>query len=100
MTAVGSYSMGVSIYVAHDLAGNAWEWVNDWYDREYYKTSPDKNPKGPVTGKFKTVRGGSWVNFPDALHSAFRRWSLPDARFNDTGFRCAKDAANETQKKR
>ena len=98
LTDVGSYSSGVSIYGVHDLAGNVWEWVADWYDRNYYKKNINYNPKGPKTGKFKVVRGGSWVNYADTLHSAFRRWSRPEVRFNDTGFRCAKDPIHETQK--
>lgn len=97
MTSVGSYSNGASIYGIYDMAGNAWEWVADWYDRDYYKKSPKKNPRGPAKGKFKVVRGGSWVNYGITLHSALRRWSLPRVRFNDTGFRCAKDAADEAQ---
>ncbi|MCZ6540537.1 MAG: SUMF1/EgtB/PvdO family nonheme iron enzyme, partial [Nitrospinae bacterium] len=82
MTDVGSYPGGASIYGVHDLAGNAWEWVADWYDRNYYKKKANYNPKGPKTGKFKVVRGGSWVNYADTLHSAFRRWSRPEVRFN------------------
>ena len=97
MTDVGSYPTGVSIYGVHDLAGNVWEWVADWYDRNYYKKKINYNPKGPKTGKFKVVRGGSWVNYADTLHSAFRRWSRPEVLFNDTGFRCAKDPIHETQ---
>ena len=100
MTNVGSYSSGVSIYGVHDMAGNAWEWVADWYDRNYYKKKISSNPKGPKDGKFKVVRGGSWVNYADTLHSAFRRWSRPRVLFNDTGFRCAKDPIDETQTNR
>ncbi len=100
MTDVGFYPGGASIYGVHDLAGNAWEWVADWYDRHYYSKKINKNPKGPKTGKFKVVRGGSWVNYEDTLHSAFRRWSRPEVRFNDTGFRCAKDPIDETQTNR
>ena len=97
MTNVGSYPRGVSIYGIHDMAGNVWEWVSDWYSRTYYRKSRRKNPKGFKTGEFKVLRGGSWVNFPDSLRSSFRRWSRPDLRFNDTGFRCAKDSTEEFQ---
>jgi formylglycine-generating enzyme required for sulfatase activity len=92
MTNVGSYPRGVSIYGLHDMAGNVWEWVDDWYMRTYYSAGKKKYPKGPAKGEFKVLRGGSWINFPDSLRSAFRRWSKPDLRFNDTGFRCAKDS--------
>lgn len=92
MTNVGSYPRGVSIYGLHDMAGNVWEWVDDWYMRTYYSVGTKKYPKGPATGKYKVLRGGSWINYPDSLRSAFRRWSQPDVRFNDTGFRCAKDS--------
>jgi formylglycine-generating enzyme required for sulfatase activity len=97
MTEVGSYPNGVSVYGIHDMAGNVWEWVADWYDMYYYKEKIKNNPKGAESGKYKVVRGGSWVNYADTLHSAFRRWSRPKVRFNDTGFRCAKDPIHETQ---
>ncbi len=99
MTDVGSYPNGASIYGVFDLAGNVWEWVDDWYHMKYYSLGTKKNPKGPANGEFKVVRGGSWVNYPDSLRSALRRWSRPEVRFNDTGFRCAKDAIDETKKK-
>ena len=96
MTEVGSYSTGVSIYGVYDMAGNVWVWVSDWYYRTYYRFGKKKNPKSPLDGEFKVVRGGSWVNFPNTLRSSLRRWSRPDVLFNDTGFRCAKDAVDET----
>ncbi len=97
LTDVGSYSQGASIYGVYDLAGNVWEWAADWYGRHYYNRSTKRNPKGPGEGEFKVVRGGSWVNYPNTLRSAARRWSRPEVLFNDTGFRCAKDATDETQ---
>jgi len=62
---VGSYASGVSPYEAHDLAGNVWEWVADWFDGSYYQRSPERNPKGPDSGQFRVLRGGAWYGRPD-----------------------------------
>jgi formylglycine-generating enzyme required for sulfatase activity len=56
---VGSFPAGISPYGALDMAGNVWEWMNDWMGWEYYPYSPQENPAGPETGKMRTVRGGS-----------------------------------------
>jgi formylglycine-generating enzyme required for sulfatase activity len=87
---VGSYPSGASPYRAHDMAGNAWEWVADWYDEEYYKKGPDRNPKGPDTGFTRVLRGGSWDLSPVNLRAAYRYDNPPDYRFNRIGFRCAR----------
>ena len=43
------------------MRGNVWEWTNDWFDRDYYKWSPVKDPAGPADGYVKVVRGGDWI---------------------------------------
>ncbi len=90
---VGSYPEGVGPYGAFDLGGNVAEWVQDWYDGEYYRESPEKNPQGPRNGQYKMVRGGSWSDMPVYLMAAGRTSKLPpDTRNAFIGFRCAQSA--------
>jgi formylglycine-generating enzyme required for sulfatase activity len=58
--AVGSFPKGASPYGALDMAGNVWQWVEDWYGADYYKKSPERNPTGPESGSYRVMRGGSW----------------------------------------
>jgi formylglycine-generating enzyme required for sulfatase activity len=89
---VGMFELGKSPYGIYDMAGNAWEWVNDWYDHDYYKKSPMKNPQGPATGKSKVVRGGNWLYIQEFLRSSFRFNADPSGRQFGYGFRCAKSS--------
>jgi len=87
---VGRLEDGKSPYGIYDMAGNAWEWVNDWYDHDYYKNSPSQNPAGPSSTKFKVLRGGSWSNTQDDLRSANPYIYEPTSQYRNVGFRCAK----------
>ncbi len=87
---VGSFKSDTSTYGIYDLAGNAQEWVADWYDETYYKTAPNKNPKGPSTGKTKVLRGGSWNDSHIAGRVSSRMKMVPEYRDVTVGFRCAK----------
>jgi len=87
---VGSYPTGVSPYGAHDMAGNVWEWVADWYSDNYYHRSPGRSPRGPDSAVSKVIRGGSWDDLRPNLRSANRSHYPPGNRGNDIGFRCAK----------
>ena len=86
---VGSYPSGVSPYGVMDMAGNVWEWVNDWYSDNYYSVSSSNNPPGPVTGTSRVLRGGSWDGNDYVVRSANRGSGHPVYRLNDLGFRCA-----------
>ena len=85
---VDSYEAGASWVGALDMAGNVWEWVNDWYDGNYYDTSPNINPPGPETGVFKVLRGGSWGYGTYHMRSPSRYFVVPIDRNADFGFRC------------
>lgn len=85
---VGSYPGGQSPYGVFDMAGNVWEWCADWYDADYYVTAPSQAPQGPATGRFKVLRGGSWINPGPALRSSNRFEILPIERGPYIGFRC------------
>jgi formylglycine-generating enzyme required for sulfatase activity len=89
-TPVGSYRAGASPYGAVDMAGNVWEWVADWYQRDYYTKAPSRNPPGPDQGALKVLRGGSWYDYPFDLRAAYRSFSTPDFRITYIGFRCAR----------
>ncbi len=88
---VGSLEAGKSPYGIYDLAGNAWEWVADWYDKDYYKSSPDRNPAGPSRGGSKVLRGGSWYHMLYDLRSTNRNYFAPTKRQFDLSFRCVQD---------
>jgi formylglycine-generating enzyme len=83
---------GKSPYGLAHMAGNAAEWVNDWYDREYYLTSPDTDPSGPKSGEKRVIRGGSWADLPAALRVTARFSAEPEFEDRTVGFRCAMDA--------
>ena len=91
-TEVGKYPSGKSIYGAYDMAGNVWEWVNDWYQSGYYATLGDSasNPQGPSSGDGRVLRGGSWFNVVGNVRSAYRNYFVPSDSLFDFGFRCAR----------
>ncbi len=86
---VGSFRSGASPYGALDMAGNVWEWVNDWYQAVYYSQSPTNNPVGPTSGEGRVFRGGSWNHSSLDIRSSIRMWDKAYGAIDNVGFRCA-----------
>ncbi len=94
---VDKYENAVSPYGVFQLAGNVSEWVVDWYDKDYYKTAPEKNPKGPEKGTQRGFRGGGWIDSTPSVRAAQRNGTDPNTKMNWLGFRCARDVRSEVK---
>jgi len=88
---VGSFPAGASWCGALDMAGNVREWCKDWYSSSYYQISPELNPRGPESGTYRVVRGGSCYDVdPRSLRAASRDIGVPSHRRDRGGFRCSR----------
>jgi sulfatase modifying factor 1 len=89
---VGSFPRGASPYGVLDMAGNVMEWCSDWYSKDYYSSSPKKNPKGPATGAYRVIRGGSFFVEPLDVRTYARQAGWPELQaWRMLGFRVARD---------
>lgn len=87
---VGIFPQSASVYGALDMAGNAWEWVADEYDPEYYTYAPSVNPRGPDSGDGHVLKGGGWAENKAFTRCAGRVGGNPGSLL--MGFRCVMDA--------
>jgi formylglycine-generating enzyme required for sulfatase activity len=89
---VGSFEKGKSPYGAYDMAGNVMEWCSDWYSRDYYSVSPRKNPKGPASGAYRVLRGGTFFEEAFDLRTYARSAAWPSFQSHRMiGFRAVRE---------
>ena len=79
-------------YGLYDMGGNAWDWVFDYYDPDYYYDSPPSNPTGPTSGNTRVRRGGDWARSALSMRCACRSSMPPESRDFRMGFRVVLDA--------
>ena len=88
---VYDYPEGVSGYGIYNQSGNVWEWCADWYEGDYYKSSPRENPRGPEGGSGRVYRGGGWgLGGASPCRGVNRCWRVPGDRYGFVGFRLAR----------
>jgi formylglycine-generating enzyme required for sulfatase activity len=76
----------------YDMSGNIWEWCWEWYDKDYYKKGPAVNPRGALSGKERSYRGGGCCGRIQFLRSSGRYKLEPSYKHSDMGFRVVKKA--------
>jgi sulfatase modifying factor 1 len=81
-------------YGLHNTTGNVWEWTADWFDPGWYRVSPREDPRGPLAGERRAVRGGSYIchaSYCRRYRVSGRSSNVPDDATGNLGFRVAAD---------
>ena len=84
-------------YGLHNMGDLVHEWCSDWYQPDYYQSSPDRNPSGPKAGVRKASRGGAWRHRVKVARCAARSAIPPDRKYTDYGFRVAVGPSDENK---
>ena len=92
MEPVEGMKNGISPFRVHQMAGNVWEWVSDWFDATAYQDENRIDPKGPESGISKVLRGGNWYYKAYYMRTTYRFNERPDIFKVWQGFRCARQA--------
>jgi formylglycine-generating enzyme required for sulfatase activity len=79
----------------YDMIGNVWQWVDAWWDMDYYKSSPLVDPPGLAAGQYRVMRGGSWFNGAQFSRASMRNYGDPVTPNTTFGIRCAADAIGQ-----
>jgi sulfatase modifying factor 1 len=86
-----------NVWGVYELGENVHEWCSDWFDKEYYATSPARNPHGPASGERRASRGGSWRHHIKFSRCASRSSIPPSFKYADYGFRVVLTGAAEPE---
>jgi formylglycine-generating enzyme required for sulfatase activity len=84
----------------YDICENVHEWCSDWYERDSYAMSLERNPRGPESGSRRASRGGSWRHRVKISRCAARSSLPPEMRYADYGFRVATPLAVDDAERR
>jgi len=82
-----------NVWGLHDMHGNLWEWVEDWYGSRYYLKSATTDPQGPPSGTYRVIRGGAWIIGSNCCRSSHRDGRWPGNRSYYVGFRLVRSPA-------